>query len=156
MGDCANNKMGCSPETASMFSVPVKSIIKSSRGCRMKLSILSEFQSAILAEVLNRNSSTILETLEAKREQRQTVEKWRVKKEGEQTRRAAVGYFSTRENHLHPSQPKENCRDAWPADSRKGNRNKSTSPETLSKRMESIKIKRTEKQSLSSKNKHAK
>lgn len=58
----------------SWFLVPVKSIIKSSRGCRMKLSTLSEFQSAILAEVPNRNSSTILEMLEAKREQRQTVE----------------------------------------------------------------------------------
>ena len=107
MDDCANNKMGCRPEIASMVLVPIKSMIKSSRGCRMKLSILSEFQSAILAEVPNRNSSTILEILEAKREQRQTVEKWRVKKEGEQTRRKeTVGYSSTRENHLHPSQTK--------------------------------------------------
>lgn len=38
----------------------------------MKLSILSEFQSAVPAEVPNGNSSTILENLEAKREQ--TVE----------------------------------------------------------------------------------
>lgn len=51
---------------------PTKTIIKSSRGCRIKLSILS--MSAILAEVPNRNSSTIHKILEAEREQRQTAE----------------------------------------------------------------------------------
>lgn len=48
----ANNNMGCRPEIAAIFLVPVKSTIKSSRGCRMKPSILSEFHSAILAEIL--------------------------------------------------------------------------------------------------------
>jgi len=71
MDDCANNKMSCGPETASMFLVPIKSIIKSSRGWRMKQSLLSEFQSAVLAEVPSRTSGTILEILEAKKRQHQ-------------------------------------------------------------------------------------
>lgn len=55
-----------------MFLVPTKTIIKSIRGCRIRLSILST--SAVLAEVPNRNSSTVHKILEAKREQRQTAE----------------------------------------------------------------------------------
>lgn len=52
MDDCANYITGCRSEIAAIFLVPIKSITKSSRGFRRKPSILSEFHSAILAEIL--------------------------------------------------------------------------------------------------------
>lgn len=59
MDDTANNKMGCRPEIAAIFLVPIKSTIKSSRGCSMKPSILTEFHSAILAEILKYSTGIV-------------------------------------------------------------------------------------------------
>lgn len=58
MDDCVNNNMGCRPEIAAIFLVPIKSI-KSSRGCRTKPNILSEFHSAILAEILRYSTGIV-------------------------------------------------------------------------------------------------
>lgn len=66
MDDCANNNTGCRPEIAAIVLVPTKGIIKSSRGCRTTPSILSEFHSAIFAEIMKYSIGIValLEVLE--------------------------------------------------------------------------------------------